>query len=61
MNSEEINPDDIPQMIEDCQNRSSKLSDTELKFIDDISISITERPLTQRQIVWLSKIWDRIT
>lgn len=50
--------DEINDMIEDCINRESKLSDWEIKFIDSIQ---DKSYLTQKQYDKLSDIWDRIT
>lgn len=51
--------DDINQMIEDCKNRESKMTDWEINFISDLD-GIDYHP-TQKQIDTLEKIWDRIT
>ena len=46
------------QMIEDCENRSEKLSDWEAGFIDGMS----QRDwLTDKQAAVLERIWERIT
>lgn len=50
--------DEINDMIADCINRESKLSDWEIKFIDSIQ---DKSYLTQKQYDKLSDIWDRIT
>lgn len=54
--------DEISQMIVDCENRESKLSDWERKFIQ----SVSERAgnglhLTTMQVSTLESIWERIT
>ena len=45
-------------MIEDCINRQSKLSDWELKFIDDIQF---KNSLSEKQSDKLYKIWEKVT
>ena len=45
-------------MIEDCENRSSQLSDWEAEFIDSIS---RQETLTDKQIAVLDRVWERIT
>ena len=46
------------QMIEDCENRSERLSDWESLFIDDIS---RLDDLTEKQSAKLGDIWDKVT
>lgn len=54
--------DEHVQMVEDCENRESKLSDWERTFIDSISVQLSQgRPLTEKQAERLDAIWDRIT
>lgn len=54
--------EDVLQLIEDCENRSHKLNDWELGFIDSIS-KVLERggSLTERQLETLEQIWEKIT
>ncbi len=60
--SEEIDPDDIPLMISDCEKRESKLDDWEQGFIDSISKRVGDgKSLTDKQIARLDSIWERIT
>ncbi|KKL94096.1 hypothetical protein LCGC14_1868150 [marine sediment metagenome] len=54
--------DDISTMIEDCQNRESKLSDWEAQFIDNIDSQIRDDgSLSEKQQEKLEQIWERIT
>ncbi len=49
-------------MVEDCENRESKLTDWERSFIDSISTQLeSSRPLSEKQAERLDAIWDRIT
>lgn len=55
-------PDEITQMIEDCEKRESKLSDWERQFIDDIAARIGRgQGLTPKQDERLTQIWERVT
>ena len=55
-------PDEVTQMLSDCEARESKLSDWEAGFIDSISAQIGRGgSLTQKQDETLSKIWERVT
>ena len=51
------------QMIEDCQQRESRLSDWERKFIDDIDqrLGVGGESLSEKQADKLESIWDRVT
>lgn len=54
--------DEHAQMIEDCENRESKLSDWERSFIDSISKQMADgRTLTEKQAERLDAIWERVT
>lgn len=55
-------PDEISQMIADCEARESRLSEWERGFIDSISKQVDQgRSLTEKQDETLNKIWDRVT
>lgn len=55
-------PDDINQMIEDCEQRESRLDDWERGFVSDISQRLAEgQSLTGPQDDKLVEIWERIT
>jgi len=54
-----IDMDEYRQMIEDCENRSERLTEWELRFVD--SLSMRERPPTEKQVETLNAIWDRVT
>lgn len=50
------------QMILDCENRESKLSDWERGFIDSIGRQLAAgRRLTDKQSETLDRIWERVT
>lgn len=50
------------QMIKDCEDRESKLTNWELGFIAGISQRVADgRALTDQQAATLNEIWDRIT
>lgn len=50
------------QMIEDCEQRESRLSDWERSFIDSIGKQLRDgRPLTTKQAEALDSIWEAAT
>lgn len=49
---------DQSTMIEDCMNRSERLTEWESNFIESIS---TREMLTDKQDEKLNTIWDRVT
>lgn len=51
------------QMIEDCEQRDSQLSDWERSFVASLGERIVERGmgLTTLQNEKLTQIWDRVT
>jgi predicted neutral ceramidase superfamily lipid hydrolase len=50
------------QMVVDCENRESKLSDWERTFIDSISRQLQQgKTLSEKQDAQLTKIWERVT
>lgn len=54
--------DDDLAMIQDCENRESKLTDWERTFIDSISMHIGNgNSLTPKQSGLLETIWERVT
>lgn len=49
-------------MVEDCENRESKLTDWERDFIDSIRTQLEHsRALSEKQADRLDAIWERIT
>lgn len=49
-------------MVEDCENRESKLTDWEREFIDSIKAQLARgRPLSEKQAERLDAIWERVT
>ncbi len=54
--------DEHQQMVKDCENRESKLTDWERGFIDSISKQLAEgRRLSAKQAAHLDEIWERVT
>jgi hypothetical protein len=54
--------DDHLQMVTDCENRESKLTDWERTFIDSIRGQLERsRPLSEKQRETLDRIWERVT
>lgn len=50
------------QMIEDCENRESKLTDWERGFIDSLRHATDKGySLTEKQVKILEEIWDKVT
>lgn len=50
------------QMIEDCENRESRLSDWERGFVASIADRLQrDQPLSLRQTEKLESIWERVT
>ena len=50
------------QLIEDCENRSERLDDWSVNFIDSISRQLADgRALTANQVEKLDEIWERAT
>jgi hypothetical protein len=50
------------QMVQDCENRESKLTDFERSFIDSISRHLAAgRTLSIKQIQVLERAWERVT
>ncbi len=57
-----IDPDDIPEMIRDCVQRESKLSDWEKGFIQSIGEQHDRTgSLSAKQSEILERIWDKVT
>lgn len=49
-------------MVEDCENRESKLSDWERGFIESVGSQLRAgKSLTAKQIEKLEAIWERVT
>lgn len=54
--------DEHLQMVKDCENRESKLTDWERSFIDSIGRQLADgRALTTAQAEKLDAIWERVT
>lgn len=54
--------DEHVQMIKDCEERESKLTDWERSFIDSLTKRVEAgRALSKPQADRLNEIWDRIT
>lgn len=55
-------PDELDQLIEDCEARESRLSDWARGFIDSIQRQrAVGRMLTEKQIGALESIWEQVT
>ena len=56
------NTDEHRQMVKDCEDRESKLSDWERTFIDSISSRLDKGfALSESQAERLDEIWERVT
>jgi hypothetical protein len=54
--------DEQQRMIDDCETRSSKMSDWESDFIDSLSKQMAQgRTLSAKQCDVLDKIWEKVT
>ena len=54
--------DETMQLIEDCENRESRLRYWDRTFLDSIRRQLEDgRTLTTKQIDALSEIWERAT
>ena len=54
--------DEYMDMVEDCEERESRLTEWESSFIDSIKDQLgRERPLSVKQIDTLESIWLRAT
>ena len=54
--------DEHQQMVTDCENRESKLTDWERGFIDGLAECLTKGyRLTEKQAETLDQIWERVT
>ena len=54
--------DEHVQMVTDCENRESKLSDWERSFIDSLRNQLDRgRTLSAKQIDILNTIWEKVT
>lgn len=53
--------DEHEQLIQDCMDRDTKLTEWEQGFIDSLAKQIAQRPLSERQAERLEAIWERVT
>jgi hypothetical protein len=59
--------EDHQQMVKDCEDRESKLTDWERGFIDSIGRQLAQgRALSEKhaerlEAIWLDVIWERVT
>ena len=54
--------DEAFEQIGDCENRSEKLSDWELEFIDSISHQLTRTgSLSENQVETVLRTWSKVT
>lgn len=53
---------DLRQMVQDCKNRKSKISDLEFKLIACYGDSLnSDKGLTKNHVKSLEKIWEKAT
>ena len=56
------NQDEHLTMVQDCENRESKLTNWERQFVDSLRAQLeSSRPLSQKQADALDAIWSRVT
>lgn len=56
------NHDENMTMVQDCENRESKLTDWERSFIDSIRRQLENgRGLSEKQRESLDQVWERVT
>jgi len=54
--------DEWRQMVDDCMDRESKLSEWEFSFIDSLNILLdNDYSLSLKQIDVLDRIWENVT
>lgn len=54
--------EEVLEQIQDCENRSEKLSDWELSFIDSLSHQFSRTgSLSDKQIEILDRLWIKVT
>lgn len=50
------------QMLDDCEQRESRLSDWERQFVDSIGKQLRDgRSLTEKQAARLDEVWNKAT
>lgn len=55
-------PSDHTQLIEDCENRSERLDDWSVNFVDSVRRQLEDgRRLTANQVEKLDEIWEIAT
>lgn len=53
---------DWAQLIEDCENRESRMSDWERAFVDSVKARAESgKPLSDKRRDTLSTIWEKVT
>jgi hypothetical protein len=56
------NHDEHLTMVQDCEDRESKLTDWERSFVDSLRSQLErDRPLSEKQRETLDRIWERVT
>jgi hypothetical protein len=54
--------DECMQLVEDCENRESRLTEWEQNFVDSIRNRLEqEKPITEKQAKTLDRIWEKAT
>jgi hypothetical protein len=60
--SEPVGWDEVQLMLTDCEQRSEKMNDWELKFIDDMTIRLARGgTANDNQLAKLTEIWEKVT
>lgn len=55
-------PDEYLQLVSDCENRESKMTEWQTGFVASIRERLEkEKPLSVRQIEILESIWEKVT
>lgn len=58
----EATPEEIAELIFDCQGRESKLTPWEARYVSDLLVILEdEGNVTQKQVEKLEEIWKRVT
>lgn len=53
--------EDVTQLIADCLKRRSKMNEWEEEFVDYLAGKKDKTKFSEKQIICLEQIWERIT
>lgn len=57
-----MDSDDALQLIEDCEDRESRMSEWERDFVDSVKSQLGRgRSLSQKQTDVLETVWEKVT